>query len=197
MTIRTLGLGIEPPRSIVATPGDAAIVGGGESLAVVWADSRDATSSFPTPTVAAGGELTALLRGAAGILIVRRDGAIASLPGSPPEIGELLPDVNRAAAFAGDVARATRAAWLGNARVAACIDGGAIAVAGVEDEVTVEYHSPHSGFAEVAASAGRIAAITGDRQRLVVWRLDRPEAPILDVHLVDRTRTRLADVAFA
>ncbi|MEM1010937.1 MAG: hypothetical protein AAGI46_01810 [Planctomycetota bacterium] len=98
--------------------------------------------------------------------------------------------------FGTDLASAGLVPFVGDIRIAACLKDGPIAVAGVEDDVVVEYQSPYSGFAEVAASAGCVAAITADRERLVVWRLDRPEQPEHDVFLPSTTRSRGADLIF-
>ena len=86
--------------------------------------------------------------------------------------------------------------WLGDVRVAACVEGGPVVVGGPDDDVRVEYQSEHRGFAAVAASGGRLAAVTGDRQRVVVWNLHEPERPILDLYALADTRSRVADVAF-
>lgn len=86
--------------------------------------------------------------------------------------------------------------WLGDIRIAACVENGPVLVAGPDDDVWMEYHSDHSGFAAVAASAGHLAAVTHDRQRLVIWTLGKPDAPEHDLHVLDTTRSRVADVTF-
>ena len=65
--------------------------------------------------------------------------------------------------------------WLGDIRIAACVEDGPIVVAGPDDDVQIEYRSNHKGFAAIAASAGRLAAVTGDRQRIILWNLDQPD----------------------
>ena len=100
-------------------------------------------------------------------------------------------------AFGGGVTAAAPVPWLGDLRVAACLAGGPVVVVGPDDDVRVEYRSEHSGFAAVAASASRLAAITADRERLVTWDLAKPDAPANDLYLLAHTRSRAADVAFA
>ena len=99
--------------------------------------------------------------------------------------------------FGGDVTAAAPMPWLGDQRVAACLAGGPVMVLGPDDDVRVEYRSEHTGFAAVAASASRLAAITADRERLVTWDLSKPDAPANDLYLLAHTRSRAADVAFA
>ena len=94
------------------------------------------------------------------------------------------------------VTAAAAVPWLGDVRVAACVADGPVVVAGPDDDVRVEYRSEHKGFAAVAASGGRLAAVTGDRTRVVVWNLHEPERPVLDLYVLGDTRSRVADVAF-
>ena len=86
--------------------------------------------------------------------------------------------------------------WLGDVRVAMALEDGPIVVCGPDDDVWMEYHSDHAGFVAVAASAGRLAAVTSDRQRIVIWNLGQPEWPVQDLYVLDTTRSRVADVAF-
>ena len=146
---------------------------------------------------------------AAAVMLVRRpngkllavlsDGGIREVDPSADLDGDLAKS-RRAGLFerSGNnrVCAAAAVPWLGDVRLAMALEDGPIVVAGPDDDVWIEYHSDHNGFAAVAASAGRLAAVTGDRQRLVVWNPGQPDAPILDLYALGTTRSRVADVAF-
>ena len=127
-----------------------------------------------------------------GMVGAFNDGRLFSLPQLPKrQDGATLHGTFDAA-----VTAAAAVPWLGDVRVAACVEDGPVVVGGTDDDVRVEYRSEHKGFAAVAASGGRLAAVTGDRQRVVVWNLHEPERPILDLYALADTRSRVADVAF-
>ncbi len=86
--------------------------------------------------------------------------------------------------------------WLGGHRIVACLVDGRLCMAGPDDDVMLELGGEHAGFAALAASAGRVAAVTEDRQRIAVWSLADLARPVRDVYALGTTRSRVADVAF-
>ncbi|MEM7808863.1 MAG: hypothetical protein AAF561_12205 [Planctomycetota bacterium] len=188
-----------PIRAVVGTTEDRVVVLSNDGVTLVGTedehDLMPLNKDVDSPAVAVLRRPTMPSRP----LVIRQDGSVgqASLDDGAP-VGAALSFVETVRSSAGNahLTAGCAAAWLGDIRIAACLKDGPIAVAGVEDDVVVEYQSPYVGFAEVAASAGRVAAINVDRERLVVWRLDRPEQPEHDVFLPSTTRSRGADLIF-
>ena len=127
-----------------------------------------------------------------GVIGVLQDGRTFRLsPAGGPE------SLTLGTSFGRFVTAACGVPWLGDVRVAACVEDGPVLVGGPDDDVQVEYKSDYKGFSAVAASAGRLAAVSGDRQRVIVWDLHAPERPIRDLYVMSDTRSRVADAAFA
>ena len=188
------GVAVVPPGGPARPTAVAALAAGGAVVAVSFAD--DAGCGLFRATFDGPGVRLAPLRvfdDAAVVFLsptlgLMRDGRSFRIDGG---------NVGFAADFGDAVTAAAAVPWLGDERLAACVKDGPVAVLGPDDGVRVDYQSEHKGFAAVAASAGRLAAVTGDRQRLVLWDLSSPQSPVADLYLLDHTRSRAADVAFA
>ncbi len=186
------------PRSVLALTDSRAIVLDSGEVWLASGEDGDATSlanEADTPAVA----LLSRPSPFQGPLALREDGAIDRAvldDGAPVAAALTFREALKPATDDRTVIAARAAAWLGDVRIAACLKDGRVTLSGIDDDVLIEYKSSYSGFVEVAASAGRIAALTADRDRLVVWRLDRPDAPEHDVFLTSTTRSRAADLIF-
>ena len=180
------------PRAVTRyADGEAAVAIG--NLIFAWDGRHSSVADMPADLEAA--PVLALIRFPhnphRSILAVMSDGNLASLTADDGRLeGTTATPVDL------PLTAASAVPWLGDVRVAACVEGGPVVVGGPDDDVRVEYRSEHKGFAAVAASGGRLAAVTGDRQRVVVWNLHEPERPILDLYALADTRSRVADVAF-
>jgi hypothetical protein len=96
----------------------------------------------------------------------------------------------------GAVSAAALLPWVGGARVLLASEDGPICCIGLEDSVVTQYVSRHRGLKALAASAGLVAAISADRQRVVLWNAWDGRAPAAEVSVAARTRHRVADIAF-
>ncbi|MFT3788105.1 MAG: hypothetical protein QM770_18360 [Tepidisphaeraceae bacterium] len=85
---------------------------------------------------------------------------------------------------------------LGAHRLLLAGDEGPVQMVGVDDEAITVLGSTITGWRDVAAENGRIAAVTGDRQRVILWNAWEPAKPVAEVHIAAIVRHRVADVAF-
>jgi len=60
-----------------------------------------------------------------------------------------------------------------------------------------QYASPHRGLRAVAAAADTVAGVSGDRQRLILWKSWDGRKPFAEIHLANVARHRVADICFA
>jgi hypothetical protein len=66
----------------------------------------------------------------------------------------------------------------------------------MDDEVVTQYASAHRGLRMVAGAGDRVAAVSADRQRLVIWAAWDGRKPAGDLNLYGIARHRIADIAF-
>ncbi len=190
LSLKTLGL--SSVKAIAALPKGSVLAAGGRTLVRVKADDHDAVEH-----VDAEGDTVALLRRpSGGVLAVLADGSVKCLVLDPPEEDAIAICPTGGASFSGPVVSACVVPWLGDVRIAGLLRDGGIEVVGLDDSVRLSYACDHGELVELSAGVGRLAAVTADRQRLVIWRLDQPDRPMVDEHLIAETRTRLSDVAF-
>jgi len=98
---------------------------------------------------------------------------------------------------AGRLSAAGALPWLGESRLLlAGVDGPILCVA-LDDDLTTQYASAHLAPRIVAGSAARVAAVTSDRQRLILWDSWLGHEPGAQLHLAAVAKHRIADLAFA
>jgi hypothetical protein len=98
---------------------------------------------------------------------------------------------------AGRLSSAGALAWMGTRRLLLATADGPIACVGLDDAIVTQYQSHHRGFRRVAASASLIAAISADRQRVILWHPASPQAPTSELSIAQIAGHRIADLAFA
>jgi hypothetical protein len=105
---------------------------------------------------------------------------------------------NRVAAAqrAGDICSAGLLPWLGSTRLLLATEDGPVQCIGTDDPLVTQYASPHRGLRAVAAVADTVAGVSGDRQRLVLWKSWDGRKPFAEIHLANVARHRVADVCF-
>ena len=86
--------------------------------------------------------------------------------------------------------------WLGSARLLLATEGGPVQCLGLEDGLVTEYLSNHRGMRMIQGSTAAIAAVTTDRQRLVLWNSWDGREPSGEIYLTGITRHRVADIDF-
>jgi hypothetical protein len=62
--------------------------------------------------------------------------------------------------------------------------------------LTSEYLSPYRGLKILTATTDLIAAVSPDRQRIVLWNTWDGQRPIGEIHITAQTRHRIADLRF-
>lgn len=87
--------------------------------------------------------------------------------------------------------------WLGDLRLLLASEDGPIDCIGLEDPVVTEYLSPYRGLKILAARSDLIAAVSPDRQRIVIWNTHDWQRPAGEVHVTSLSRHRIADIEFS
>jgi hypothetical protein len=156
----------------------------GSQIIIVEQDGR-----AQPPISVADSPIAALFYQPGRILSVHEDGAICVLSGQP-----MTPQAPQHRA--GRISAAGSLPWLGDLRLLLATEDGPILCTGVDDELITQYCSPHRGVRIVAAASNLVAAVSSDRQRLILWNSWDGRAPCAELHLYSQTRHRIADIAF-
>jgi len=124
------------------------------------------------------------------VIAVQQDGAATVLDPSDLSVVE-------SHRRAGGIVAASALPWMGSIRLLLARDDGPVECIGPDDQLVTQYLSPHRGYKMVAASADMVAAVSADRQRLILWRSWDGRKPIADLHVTGQARHRIADIEFA
>ena len=171
------------PRNLIAA-GNRLAFSAGSQIVII---SSDGQTREPIPV--ADSPIIALFAQPQRILSVHEDGVVCAL-----STDQLVPQcVQRRA---GRISAAGSLPWLGDLRLLLATDEGPILCTGVDDELITQYCSPHRGLRIVAGAAHLVAAVSSDRQRLVLWNSWDGRSPCGEVHLYSQTHHRIADIAF-
>lgn len=101
-----------------------------------------------------------------------------------------------AARRAGDISSAGLLPWLGSTRLLLATTDGPVQCVGIDDPLVTQYASPHRGLRAITAAADVVAGVSGDRQRLILWKSWDGRRPFVELHLANLARHRVADVCF-
>jgi len=135
-------------------------------------------------------EIIAILPASAQhMLAIHHDGTIVSIDRMTRQISGWMRRCGRFTA-------AAVMPWLGDMRLLLAGEDGPIDCIGLDDPLLSEYLSPYRGLKILAATASLIAAVTPDRQRVVLWQTWEPQRPLCEVHVTSRVRHRIADLDF-
>jgi hypothetical protein len=97
----------------------------------------------------------------------------------------------------GELARGGVLPWLGSTRLLLATCDGPVVCLGEDDPLVTQYTSAHRGLRAVAACADVVAALSADRQRIVLWNSWAGDAPLAEVHVAGIARHRCADICFS
>jgi hypothetical protein len=97
----------------------------------------------------------------------------------------------------GRISAAAALPWLGDWRYLLAGEDGPTLCVGLDDELITQYSSMHAAPRMTAGAAGAVAAVTADRQRLLLWHSWEGRKPYAELHLYGLARHRIADVIFA
>lgn len=172
-------------RSVVPIDGRRAAFAAGGTVCVV-----DEHGNVRSVSGSDGAAIIALVQwDEVRLLVVREDGFIDVLDGSSLDRLDRIRRGTRPTS-------ATTIECLGASRLLLAGDEGPVIMCGVDDEAITQLGGTISGWRDVAAHNGRIAAVTSDRQRVVIWNAWEPAKPFAEVHVSATVRHRVADVTF-
>jgi hypothetical protein len=87
--------------------------------------------------------------------------------------------------------------WLGDMRLLLGAANGGIRCVSMEDPLVTEYTGWRGAARALAASADLVAALSPDRQRIVLWETWQNRQPLREIHLSALTHHRVASLQFA
>jgi hypothetical protein len=182
-----LGLAVELPRmgpkNLCAIDGESALLSMGSRVILLAGEEPrllEAESASEVVDILAAGEV---------LLIVHADGLVCRLDRHRREM-------TRRDRYGGAVTAAGVLPWMGSGRLLLACEAAAIDCVGLDDQLVTRYVSSHRGVRMVAASADLVAAVSPDRQRLILWNSWNGRAPAAEVYITGRTKHRVADLAF-
>jgi hypothetical protein len=152
-------------------------------------NGEEDTFALPTSPSSGQSEIVAVVPDDLRMLVVHDDGTVCGLDRMTLEV------VCRQQTGA-RVRAAGALPWLGSTRLLLASDEGAVQCVGLDDPLVTQYASPHRGVRAVSGSADLVAAISADRQRVVLWNTWNGREPVAEIFLTGVTRHRVADVCF-
>jgi hypothetical protein len=139
--------------------------------------------------ISAGDAVAMIAVAADVVLIVRATGLVEQLDRQTFQR-------TAAAQRAGELSSAGLLPWLGSTRLLLATADGPVQCVGTDDPLITQYASAHRGLRAIAAAADIIAGVSGDRQRLILWKSWDGRKPFAEIHLAGMARHRVADVCF-
>lgn len=137
----------------------------------------------------ASGNVVFIAADAAHVIVVRGDGTVELFD------RQTLQRVS-SAGRCGEVTSAALLPWLGTMRLLLATADGPVCCVGTDDPLVTQYASAHRGLRAVAAAPDVIAGVSGDRQRVILWKSWDGRKPATELHLASLARHRMADIAF-
>ena len=139
--------------------------------------------------VEGGAEIVALLSDDRRLYVVQEDGTVCVRDRSTLE-------VECRERRTGRVRAAAALPWLGDVRLLLAGDDGPVQCVGFDDQLVTQYATVHRGLRLLAGSAALVAAVSPDRQRLILWNSWDGRRPAAEVAVAAVAKHRIADVAF-
>ncbi len=166
-----------PEGSVLFSVGDRLFRWDGATMHPVLCESPD--------------EIVAIVENdARSLIVVFENGTIRLIESSSP--GRELETQRRGVR----VRAASTLPWLDGRRLLLATDGGPVQCIGLEDGLVTEYLSPYRSLRMVNGSTASLAAVSPDRQRIVLWESWDGRQPSGEIYLTGLTRHRIADIAF-
>ena len=135
-------------------------------------------------------EIVGIVPAADVLLVVHHDGLVAVFERNTVR-------VTRRLHHWGSVTAAAALPWMDSVRLLLASQESAIDCIGIDDQLVTRYVSNHRGMRMVVGSGDVVAAVSPDRQRLIVWNSWDGRAPVAEVYVTGVARHRIADVDFA
>lgn len=171
------------PRNVEPIDDRRLLMSVGSRLWIVDGDNASEIAS------ASNAEVVAIVPDGRTFHVVHEDGAIAAFDGPARQVVTTRHRPMR-------VRSVGSVPWLGTRRLLLAGDEGAVQCVGGDDPLVTEYVSSHRGLRAVAGSADLVAAVSSDRQRLILWHTWEGRSPVAEIYITARTKHRMADVDF-
>lgn len=171
-------------RNLLRLDDESALLSSGSQL-LLYRSGQVSEMARSSPAM-----IVAVLADALRVFVVRDDGSVEVLSRSGLDTQHTL----RTGA---PVSAAATLPWFEQSRLLLALREGGIHCLGVDDDVVTRYVSPHRHYRTVAATAGTVAAISPDRQRVITWNVSDGHNPARELHVASLTRHRVADMALS
>ncbi|MDP9172723.1 MAG: hypothetical protein M3O30_02510 [Planctomycetota bacterium] len=96
----------------------------------------------------------------------------------------------------GKITAAAALPWLDDVRLLLATEDGPVLCVGLEDELVTQYASGHRAPRIVVGIAQTVAAVSSDRQRLILWNSWDGRKPFAELHVANLVQHRIADIGF-
>jgi hypothetical protein len=87
--------------------------------------------------------------------------------------------------------------WLGSNRLLLASEEGPVYCVGFDDDLISSYTSSHRELRILSASADLVAAVSSDRQRVLLWNSWDGKKPLAELNVASATKHRVGDIEFA
>jgi hypothetical protein len=124
------------------------------------------------------------------IVVVRDDGTVEQLDRGTLQVRHRFDRSTKLTAAAAMEVEGLQALLLAG-------ESGPVECVSLAGQPLLELHSPHRGLRMLAVCGGQVAAVSADRQHLVIWDGWKPDAPARSVNIVARAGHRAADICCA
>lgn len=178
------GSGSMGPRNLRRFDADSLVFSAGGRL-ILWDGVFAKTVAEASPA-----EITTIVPGDRVLWAIHEDGMICELDYKTKQV------VSSQRRF-GRVRTAALLPWLGSGRILVAGDDGPVQCVGWDDPLITQYCSSYRGLRVITGSAGVVAAVSPDRQRLVLWNTWEGRQPAAELFLGATARHRVGDIAFS
>lgn len=185
MALKPDELGGSAPRNLQLLDGNRLIFSSGNKLVLINAAAE--ASGAVLGSALASREIVAVLPHQQRIFVVLSDGTIEFRDAQSLQL-------NRQEKRCGAASSAALLPWMGSVRILIATLDGPICCMGPDDELVTQYLSRYRGFKAIGAAADVIAALTDDRQRVVLWNTWNAREPLCDTYVTALAKHRCADV---
>ncbi len=181
MVISPAAIGGEARHLIRAHRGNLLFASGSKLMAV---DSAGQISTI----LLASSAIVSLLKDGDQTIVICEDGAVISLDSQLHKTGD-----DR---FAGRIVAAALLPWLSSYRLLLSRADAPIDCVGLDDQLITQFGGGHTGLRAVCACGSKVAAMSADRQRIILWNPWDGRRPAAEIYVPGLARHRVADIAF-
>ncbi len=142
----------------------------------------------PVEAAALGSPIVAVLNAQQRLVVATEDGQLAVLDARTMQRTE---ESRRSGKLTG----AALLPWLSSSRVLLTRADGPIECVGLDDQLVTQFNG-HTGLRAVTACGGKVAGMSSDRQRVVLWNAWDGRKPAGEIYLAGLAKHRVADITF-